>query len=163
MRISRVKLIVIYLAIFLLALSLVYIFYGEDIKKYIWDSNSPINTTSYDNADLSQIYSQSPNLEVKTKQTAEQTYQKFREQIKVGEVEQALSLFADKYKDKYRTIFNQAKQDDKLDELYSKLDSRIKEDKANCYLTKCGYVMSKSGAKINFVKNEHGAWLIEAL
>lgn len=162
MRILRIKLIVIVLAIFLFMFFLIFVFYGLAIGKHKILAGV-VSQVNYNNLEQNKIYSQQPNVEVKTVQTPEQTYIKLRDYLEAGQVNEILSLFSDKYKNEYKDIFDKAKQAGKLAELYNKLEEKISKDEENCYPTKCSYVMVKSKTIIDFVKDSRGVWLIEAL
>ena len=162
MRILRIKLIVIVLAIFLFLSFLIFSVYDLAVRKYKI-SAGVANQISYNNLEQNKIYAQYPNAEIKTVQTPEQTYVKLRSYLKAGQVNEVLSLFSDKYRAEYKDVFRRAEQAGKLSELSNQLDEKISKDEKNCYTTKCSYIMSQSKAIIDFVKDSRGVWLIEAL
>lgn len=159
MRILRIKLIVIVLAIFLF---LCFLFYVLAISKYGIFSKI-VGRMGGGELDQNKTYEQYPNLEVKTIQTPQQTYDKLRNYLETEQLEQALSLFSDKYRDEYKNIFEQAKLVGKLNELSDRLEKKISKDEKNCYPARCSYLMDKSKTPIDFVKDSQGIWLIEAL
>ena len=117
----------------------------------------------YSISELNKLYPQYMSQGVVTIQTPEETYELLKIFLKKGDTENALNLFSGKYYSKYQEIFVQAKKNNKLDELYNKLDSKIEKSNTDCFETRCTYIMENSQTEIDFVKDEKGVWRIVAL
>ena len=101
--------------------------------------------------------------EVVVQQTASQTYIKLKKYLSAGKVEQLSGLFSNKYRQEYMNIFYEAEKNGRLDELNEKLESDLKKIDRECFVNSCTYIMQDSRAKVDFVRDNKGTWLIESI
>jgi hypothetical protein len=160
----RIKFFLIALAVFLIGVASIFLLYGWFMQKQervlagTARAEFPYNDYSID--ELNKMYPQYANENVKTTQTPEETYDKFRAALKRGDIGGAEEILFYRYKSQYHEIFVKAKQNNNIESLYSKLND-IK--KINCTETNCEYIIINSDKTVNFIKNSQGVWLIESL
>ncbi|EKD90056.1 MAG: hypothetical protein ACD_32C00057G0001 [uncultured bacterium] len=118
----------------------------------------------YSVEELEKLYPQYPNEKVATVQTPEQTYAKFVEALKSGDVEGVKKLFYGvKYTD-YEKIFEEKKKNNNLDDLLNTLDSKlILNSKSETLAQYQLGSKDKNNYIIEFIKDIDGIWKIDSL
>jgi hypothetical protein len=161
------KPIVISITVFLFCILLIFAAYGwflsrqEQVIKGLAKPKFPYR--NYSVSEMKKMFPQYLNEGVKTTQTPEQTYTKFREYIKKGDTESAIKLLYGPYKNEYKRVFNDTKAKGELNKIYNDLEEKIIRDEKNCYNTACMYMMKTSKSTVGFIKDGKGIWLITNL
>lgn len=164
---NKVKKIVGYYLLLLVGLLLILVGYvwfvsrQNLIRLNLAQPNFPY--TRYSDEDLEEKFPQYPNEKVETTQTPEQTYAKFIEALKKGDVEGMRGLFYGNKYDEYEKYFLDDIKNNKLDETIKLFDRQLilKDDLE----TMRGYNLDGFGDKyiIEFIKDLDGIWKIDSL
>ncbi len=121
--------------------------------------------TRYSDAELEKMYSQYPNEKVATVQTPEQTYAKFIEALKRGDVEGVVGNFMEDKKNKYREYLQKSIKENKLNELIERLDKPIYKIESYTALAYYSFqqIREDGDSLIEFIKDIDGIWKIDSL
>ncbi|HPU92347.1 MAG TPA: hypothetical protein PLD97_01995 [bacterium] len=163
---NKVKKIVGYYFLLLVGLLLILVGYvwfvsrQNLIRLNLAQPNFPY--TRYSDEDLEEKFPQYPNEKVETTQTPEQTYAKFIDALKKGDVEGMRGLFYGNKYDEYEKYFLDDIKNNKLDETIKLFDRQLilKDDLE----TMRGYNLDGFGDKyiIEFIKDLDGIWKIDS-
>lgn len=160
--------IILYYLLFVIGLLLIlggYVWYLNRqhlVQLGLCRSNFPY--TKYSVEELEKMYPQYPNEKVATVQTPEQTYAKFIEALKKGDVEGVSKLFYGvKYTD-YEKIFEEKKKNNSLGDLLKTLDSKlILNSKSETLAQYRLENKDNNNYIIEFIKDIDGIWKIDSL
>lgn len=166
---NKVKKIVGYYLLLLVGLLLILVGYvwfvsrQNLIRLNLAQPNFPY--TRYSDEDLEEKFPQYPNEKVETTQTPEQTYAKFIEALKKGDVEGVAENLTERNKEQYKEYLLNMIKINKLNELIIRLDKKIyKIDLYNAIANYSFQENRKDGdSLIEFVKDGHGIWKIDSL
>jgi hypothetical protein len=171
----RIKFFLIALAVFLIGVSSIFLLYGWFMQKQervlagTARTAFPYNDYSID--ELNTMYPQYVNENVKTTQTPEETYEKFREALRKGDLDGAVSCcFRQGDQEKIREGLAKVEAKELLDNMINDLNElkiSYKMDLDNESRATYYYSSARGdkelGSSIDFIKNSQGVWLIESL
>ena len=119
----------------------------------------------YSDEELEEKFPQYPNEKVATVQTPEQTYAKFIEALKRGDVEGMLVNFTERKRNEYREFLLNEIKEKKLNELLNRLDKTIYQIESFETIANYSFQQGRKDGDsfIEFVKDLDGVWKIDSL
>lgn len=117
----------------------------------------------YSVEELEKMYPQYPNENVATVQTPEQTYAKFIEALKKGDVEGASKQFVAKDEGKWLDVFKKIKENNLLNEYLQDYNKSLQKIFVYNTFAQFSIIINNVGRPVDFVKDPEGIWKIESL
>lgn len=171
----RIKFLIIAIILLLAGLVGIFGFYGWFLQKQervlVGTARPDFPYSDYSIAELNKLYPQTINENVKTTQTPEETYEKFRTALKDGNLSEAVSCcFRLGDQENMMKSLKEIKDRGLIGQMIKDLGDIKKgegQELDNSTIATYYYYSDKNGKKIgstiDFIKDSWGVWLIESL